>query len=106
MGGGQQRKATDDRWWVPDRNIGRKEGREGGGGGVRKIKQHRVIKIERGRYRKIEGKGKTQCSREGGTERKRQRVSLRRSAARPAFQLYLQCSLGQGLSSSLTLSSS
>lgn len=54
-GRGQQRKTTDDRWWVPDRNIGRKEEIKGGGGG-REIKQHRVIRMERGRYRKIEEK--------------------------------------------------
>lgn len=76
-GWGRQRKKMDDRWWVPDRNIGRKEGREGGGG--REMKQQRVIKMERGRYKKIE-------------EESKERESLRAIAAHPASLLYLQCS--------------
>lgn len=56
---------------VGTRQKYREKGKGGGGGGGRGMKRQRVIKMERGRCRGIEEEGKTQCSQEGGTERKR-----------------------------------
>lgn len=72
MGERGQRKTTDDRWWVPDRNIGTTEEREGVVGQRDEAAESNQNGKE-GDAERQRRKGKTQCSQEGGTQRERGR---------------------------------